>query len=342
MADMRTIPPALTPVDIAGFHIRPYRGEEDLPALAELMDASFVANGDTPGANVDELSVELRNLPHIDPTRDLMLGFLGDRLVARSMVEWADTADGASRYYQTWGDVHTQWRRRGVGSRLWSSAIARLTAMAESHDFGGSRYLTVPWMREGDAGGAVLAERFGYRQVRVYHHMTRPTLEDIDVSPLPAGLELRPIGQDDLPRVWSAVTEAFRDHFGAWDTGEQSYRRWVEDPSLDRSLLVVAFEGEDVAGGVHTSIVPEENEANGYLRGWTDPVYVRRPWRRRGLASALLARALVRLRDHGMTSAQLDVDTENENQALTLYERHGFETDRRASEWHKPLEVDDA
>ena len=70
MADMRTIPPALTPVDIAGFHIRPYRGEEDLPALAELMDASFVANGDTPGANVDELSVELRNLPHIDPTRD--------------------------------------------------------------------------------------------------------------------------------------------------------------------------------------------------------------------------------------------------------------------------------
>ena len=32
----------------------------------------------------------------------------------------------------------------------------------------------------------------------------------------------------------------------------------------------------------------------------------------------------------------------NENQALTLYERHGFETDRLATEWHKSLEVDDA
>lgn len=65
---------------------------------------------------------------------------------------------------------------------------------------------------------------------------------------------------------------------------------------------------------------------------------MRRPWRRRGLASALLGRALVGLRDAGMTSAQLDVDTENENQALTLYERHGFVTDRQATEWHKPLE----
>ena len=33
----------------------------------------------------------------------------------------------------------------------------------------------------------------------------------------------------------------------------------------------------------------------------------------------------------------LDVDTENEHQALTLYERHGFATDRIATEGHRPL-----
>jgi hypothetical protein len=38
-----------------------------------------------------------------------------------------------------------------------------------------------------------------------------------------------------------------------------------------------------------------------------------------------------------MTSAQLDVDSQNENDAPTLYERHGFRPDRTASEWHKAL-----
>ena len=45
------------------------------------------------------------------------------------------------------------------------------------------------------------------------------------------------------------------------------------------------------------------------------------------------------LRRRGMTSAQLDVDSQNENAALTLYRRHGFEVDRSATEWHKPLSM---
>ena len=42
-------------------------------------------------------------------------------------------------------------------------------------------------------------------------------------------------------------------------------------------------------------------------------------------------RALAAVRDRGMTSAQLGVDSENPFQALTLYERHRFETVRTGS-----------
>jgi ribosomal protein S18 acetylase RimI-like enzyme len=322
---------------IPGLRFRTYQGEADIPAIAELLRASWAASGDTTGVDPDELRVEFANLPDIDPTQDMVLGYIDGRLVARSSIEWANTPDGAARHYGSWGDIHPDWRRRGIGATMWERNILRLTHFATEHGFSGDRLLTVPWLRAGDTGGTVLAERFGYRQVRVYHHMTRPTLDDIEVPPMPAGLQVGAVTRDDLPAIWEAMVEAFRDHFGAFDTGERSYRTWTQRPSLDPSLLVVAFDGTDIAGAVHATIDETENCEQGYRRGWTDPIYTRRPWRRRGLASALIARALVRLRDRGMTSAQLDVDSENENQALTLYEHHGFVADRTATEWHRPL-----
>ena len=315
---------------------RTYQGEADIPAIADLLTASFAANGDRMAVDPEELRVESRHWTNVDVSQDMILGFAGDRLVARSMLTWADAMDGSARHFQSWGDIHPDWRRRGLGRAMWQRNVERLTNIAASHDVE-RKILSVPWLRGGDTGGAVLAGKLGYRRVRVYHHMTRPHLDDITVPPLPDGIEIRPVAPADLRAVWDAMVEAFRDHFGAEDSSEESYRGWTESPATDPSVFVIAFDGKEVAGGVHGEIHPRENEANDYLRGWTDPVYVRRPWRRRGLASALLGRALVRLRDRGMTSAQLDVDTENENQALTLYERHGFATARFATEWHKPL-----
>jgi mycothiol synthase len=51
---------------------------------------------------------------------------------------------------------------------------------------------------------------------------------------------------------------------------------------------------------------------------------VRRPWRRRGLARALIARSLQVLKDQGMTEACLGVDAQNPNGARHLYESMGF------------------
>lgn len=329
--------PLLPASPLPELSFRTYEGESDIPAIAGLLQASFAANGDTMAVDPEDLRIETRHATHVDLRRDMVLGFVGGRLVARSMLMWADAMDGSSRQYQSWGDIHPDWRRRGIGRAMWQRNIERLTTIAASHDVSRQRVLSVPWLREGDVGGVILAEQLGYQRVRVYQHMTRPTLDDIEVPPLPAGLQVRPVTRAGLRAVWMAMAEAFQDHFGAEDWSEQSYQAWLELPQTDPSLFIIAFDGDEVAGGVHGEIHPRENEANGYQRGWTDPVYVRRPWRRRGLASALLGRALVRLREAGMTSAQLDVDIDNEQRALTLYERHGFVSDRSASEWHKPL-----
>ena len=81
----------------------------------------------------------------------------------------------------------------------------------------------------------------------------------------------------------------------------------------------------------------EENKEYNRKRGYTEEISVRRPWRRRGLARALLARSLKVLKDHGMTEAALTVDAENISGALGLYEDAGFQTVKRRTVYHKPL-----
>jgi ribosomal protein S18 acetylase RimI-like enzyme len=321
---------------VPGLRFRTYASEDDVPAMAELDRLVNAANGSTERWSDDDWRNEMRNRPNIDPREDYVLGFVGDRLVSLAWVNWADTSDG-ERHYRSLGMVHPDWRRRGIGGAMLTRNEARLRDFAAQHHLERPAQL-ITWLDDGDAGGHALISARGYQRVRIYHHMIRPDMHDIDVPPLPDGLDVRPVSRSDVPAVWDAIVEAFRDHFGGHDDSPQARQAWLDDPALDPRLFAVAYEGEEVAGGVLGYVNPEENEANGYLRGWTDPVFVRRRWRRRGLARALLGRCLVLLRDAGMTSAQLDVDTENANDALRLYREHGFETDRGSSEWHKPVD----
>ena len=303
--------------------------------MVELYNSVNAADGNTEVATLAEEQNELRNVSHVDPREDFILAFVDAQLVATSSINYADTID-RQRLYRSRGWVHPDWRRRGIGGSMLSRNEARLRQIAAGHKNGRPPML-ITWLEDADAGGHALFADRGYKQVRVYQHMTRPDMHAIDLPSLPQGLELRPIAKDDLPQLWEAMLEAFRDHFGGHDDTPEAYRSWVEDPNLDTSLFAVAFDGNDIAAGVLGYVVAEENRIQGYQRGWTDPVFTRRAWRRRGLARALLGRCLVLLRDRGMTSAQLDVDTENANDALSLYRAYRFETDRGSSEWHKPL-----
>ena len=320
---------------IDGLRFRTYRGAEDVPAMVVVQRAAQRADGDTEVWSEESMRLDLENPTHGDPADDVLLAFLGDRMVAYSRVGWEDASQG-ERTYWSFGRVHPDWRRRGIGTAMLGHDERRRREIAAGHETTAPLTL-LSWVSDNDAGAIALLTKRGYRRVRTYHHMVRPDLDDVRVPPLPEGLEVRPITPDLLPTLWAAMEEAFRDHFGGQDFSPEAFRRWSLDPDFDASLLVVALDGDEVAGGVQGQIIPVENELNGYLRGWVDPVFTRRAWRRRGVASALLGRALVVLRDRGMTSAQLGVDSENANDAEGLYERHGFRVVRSSSEWHRPL-----
>ena len=321
---------------IEGLRFRTYSGEADIPGMARAIRAANAANGESEYVSDEYLRSQVVNHTHFPPQEARLLALVDDRIVACSVFEQADTTAGR-RDYRSYGHVDPDWRRRGIGTAMAGWNEDRLLRIVAEQQHPGGAALTT-WIEEADVGATALATSAGYTRTRVGFHMVRPDMDGIDVPPLPDGLEVRPVTRDDLPRIWDGMIEAFRDHHGGHDGSEAAFRRWSEDPILETELLVIALDGNEIAGGVQGWVDPEENAANGYLRGWTDPVFTRRPWRRRGLAYALLGRALAGVRARGMTSAQLGVDSENPHQALTLYERHRFQTVRTGSEWTKELE----
>jgi GNAT superfamily N-acetyltransferase len=270
-----------------------------------------------------------------DARRDAVIGELDGRIVAVGALDWVDTRDGLHREYRFWGGVDPDLLGRGIGSALVAHFEAQAMALAAEQQPDREPVLGtfVPVGRPGE----LLLRARGYDPARWFFEMVRPTLDDVELAPMPDGLEVRPVTKDQLRTIWDADREAFRDHWGGADESPAAMERLLADPDTDPSLWVIAWDGDEVAGGIWNDIYAEENAELGLQRGWLASVFTRRPWRGRGLARALIGRSLEVLRERGMTSAALGVDADNPTGALGLYEAAGFVVHDRSVAVRRPL-----
>jgi mycothiol synthase len=324
---------------VPGLALRPYAGEQDLPAIAALFNAEWKADRVPEHRTAEDLRARYANpSDQFDARRDVVLAEVDGQPVAVAASQWIDTSDGELREHWLSGAVHPEWRRRGIGSVLFAENERRQRTLAASHETDRPRAIGL-FVGEGQAGARALATARGYHPVRYFFDMIRPLQDDIPDVPLPDGLEIKPITPDRLQQLWDADVEAFQDHWGGFDASPAALRRWVDSPDFDPSLFVVAFDGDEVAGGSINAISRDQNEALGVRRGWLHQVFTRRQWRRRGVARATIARSLVNFRDRGMEEAALGVDAENPLGAFGLYESLGFGVTDRFTALRKPLRL---
>ena len=76
--------------------------------------------------------------------------------------------------------------------------------------------------------------------------------------------------------------------------------------------------GDQIAGMVLSFINKAENEEFRRKRGYTENICVLRPWRKQGLAKALIALSLKALKERGMDHAALGVDARRRRHARLL------------------------
>ena len=317
---------------IPGLRFRRSRDDTDYAALADLITACNLADEIDYVPTAESLRIEYENKADFDPGTDLVLAEVDGRLVGYGEAS-RQVRDGLAVYW-TFGSVLPELRRRGLGRAILRANERRLREVAERFDDPGGRRFG-SWVNEREGGANELLGSEGYAPARYGLAMIRPSLDDLPETALPNGLELRPVEPAQHRAIFEADNEAFRDHWGHREATDADFAVMFESPDLDTSLWRIAWDGGEVAGSVLTWIWKAENATLGVRRGWLEHISVRRPWRRRGLATALIVSALAGLRDAGMTEAMLGVDAENLSGALRLYERLGFRVKDRSTNYRK-------
>ncbi len=318
---------------IPGLTFRRFRGEPDYPVMVAILDACNDADGLEYINTVADMASLFAHLKNCDPYRDMLFAEVYGETVAFSRVWWEEASP--AWYYIPLGFVHPAWRRKGLGMAMLRYGETRLREAAREHPAGEKRFRV--WTTDKEYGAWALFTQAGYEPVRHYIEMTRPIDAPLPNAPLPAGLDVRPVAPEQYRAVWDAKEEARQDHWGYAPTTDADFERWTETRTFAPHLWKVAWDGEQVAGMALNHLDEEQNARYHRRRGRTQYVFVRRPWRRRGLARALLVQSIEMFKAMGMAETALGVDTQNPSGALKLYESLGYQEGRRHTFFDKKL-----
>jgi len=313
---------------IPGLVFRHFRGEADLPNIAAVVNASFAADKNSERITAEGLANIYAHPVHWDPQQDTLLVEVNGTLIGYANTEWREE-DGARPHFINLYLV-TEWRGCSLelAMQRHMERCARVAAAAEPN---GARHWFASKVPETWQARVEMLRASGYTPVRYYFEMQRPLLDDnLPEAVLPTGLALRPPLPEHYRAIWEAGEECFRDQQDYVAPGEESYRAWVATPHRDPSLWLVAWDGDQVAGAA-INVIHEG------AWGETDDLFVRHPWRKRGLGRALLVGSLHLFKARGLTTAGLGVDVENVSGALGLYESVGFRPYQRLASYRKRM-----
>jgi len=300
---------------IPGLLFRHYRGPADLPIIATVVNASLAADKMSKRTTAQELANIVAHPVHWDPLQDALLAEVHGALIGYADTHWGEEHEARPHFINL--QLAPAWRGRGLelAMQRYMERRARAAAAAAPD---GAPHCFASNVPETWQAWVEMLRASGYAPARYYFQMQRPLLQDdLPEAALPAGLALRPALPEHYRAIWDADAESFRDARDYVAPSEEDYQRWVAAPDLQPSLWLVAWDGDQVAGAAINAI-------HDGAWGETDDLFVRRPWRRRGLGRALLIGSLHRFKARGLTTAGLGVDTENVTGALRLYEGLGY------------------
>ena len=307
------------------FSRRPLR-RSDVPALARLMAAVNEADEDVVDISETQL-LESFDEPGHDHQNGSLAIFDGPALIGYGVLSARSAADPVHNMRHE-GAVHPSYRGRGIGAELLAWAEAAAVPLHEKRFPGHPLDLGCGCVSTNEAATALLKGR-GYRFVRVFLTMVRDLAEPVGQAPLAEGLRAEELTADRAEDARLVRDEAFRDHWGSVASSDEQWDHLLRSGTFRPRYSFVAYEGSEPLAVVLC------HEHPGDL--FVGLVGTRAAARGRGLATALLTRAMALAKADGLCSASLNVDADSLTGAVGVYERIGFTTQVSWTVYRKDL-----
>ena len=312
----------------AGFSARAVQPDTDVNAVLELANEAAIAEYGVP--NTDERMVRGGwAMPAFKPEHDSLL-----------VLDPSGRAAATAGYYDTEA-VH-------IAPYLWFAVRPRMPAAVTDAVLAWAAERAPQNLPQAPAGARVALhtevasvnaadkealERAGWRHERTAWIME---IDLVSAAPLPEptwpdGITVRTADLErDARAVHEAEADSFSDHYGYVP---QAFEEWfyfrTQFLTAEPELWIMAMDGETIAGiALCSSSRPGDPDL-----GWISTVGVRRPWRRRGLALAILHHAFRLLAARGTARAGLGVDSQSLTGATRLYEKAGMRVVREGHQY---------
>ena len=227
------------------------------------------------------------------------------------------------------GGVDPVHRHHGVGSAVLDWEIGRARQLLARSDRAVPARLVVH-VEDGMPDSVHMLTTRGFQPRRYYTELRRDLAMPLPEVTLKRPLEIVPWSAELDEQVRLAHNVAFAEH---WVSEPQTAESWAQGrtyfvPEWSFIVLDRTTDRAQVVGYLLSSKYEQDWSSLGWSEGYIDLLGVRPDWRGRGIATALVSRALHAYAASQMQYASLGVDTQEPGEVFGLYSKLKFEPTR--------------
>jgi mycothiol synthase len=306
---------------------------EDAENLTDLYNACSMHDVGAPSATVERVRHELQ-MPIFNPQTDTWVAFSPDGQ-AIGYGEFFDFSEHHANYHLG-GGVHPEYRGQGLGLKLRGLMEARAREQVAKAPPEARVSLNSGCVSTNE-GARQMFIKTGLTYIRSFWRMRIDFDGPPPAAQLPEGFSFRTHvpGQDDVI-AYEAFRDAFKDHWGTPPIAYEMFKSdMYEGPDYDPSLFFYAIDDSNGRIAGFSMCFPKVDEDPDMA--WVGDLGVRREYRRKGIATAMLNHSFGEFYRRGKLRAGLGVDAQSLTGATKLYESVGMRPDREWQRFEKEL-----